>query len=567
MKNLKISKERWLLTICVLFFTLMFTKMTFADGEGNAEHYGLLTLVTPIIAIVLSFITKQVIISLTVAVFVGSVILCNGNIISGFMTACDTYIVGTVNDEWNATLLIFILCVGGMIAVMGRLGGLQALALSMSKKSKTTKNTLVITWVLGMLIFFEDMATSLIVGPTMRPITDEQKISREKLSYVVDSTAGPVTDMAFISSWIAYEVGMMSIAFEVVGYKDSNPYSVFVQTIPYRFYNILAIAMVGIIIFMERDYGPMYKAEKRARLEGKVVADGSHPMMSKELDAMNVKEGTPLRIINAIAPIVCFVVVTIIAMFYTGGGFKTGFSFTSIRDAFGNCNSAASILYAVITSSLLVILMAVGQKIMTLKEAVDCWLEGCKGLLLTVTILVLAWSAGGIMRALGTGNFIAEIVGVSIPGIILPAILFFVSCVVAFSTGTSYGTTAIMIPIAFPMAWGVTGGEMNSITIATIAAVTSGAIFGDHCSPISDTTIMSAMGSGADLVDHAKTQLPYAATVAVVATIVGFIPATLGLSPIISILLGLIVLIAFVRIVGKSTNEKDLRKLVEKDLN
>lgn len=559
MDTSKKIRIRWLISLTFIAIVILFTKIAFAGDEGDIVNYGFLSLATPLLAIVLAFLTKQVIVSLATAIYVGAVIANDGNLMLGFLRSCDTYVVGTVVDSWNATLMVFILCVGGMIALMGRMGGLQALALSMSKKSHNPKNTMIITWILGIIIFFEDMATSLIVGPTMRPLTDKQNISREKLSYIVDSTAGPITDMAFISSWIAYEVGMIAIATEAVGYTDSNPYTIFVQTIPYRFYNILAVILVGIIIFMQRDYGPMYNAEKRARLEGKVVADGSHPMMSKEIDSMNVQEGIPLRVANAIVPIGAFVFITILAMYYTGGGFSKPFSVDTIQTAFGDCDSASSILYAVVISTVILIIMAKAQKIMTLREAIDVWLDGCKGLLLTVTILTLAWSAGSVMGDLGTGNFIAELVGDAIPAAVLPVIIFAVTCVVAFSTGTSYGTTAIMIPIAFPMAWGVTGGEMNYLTIATIAAVTSGAIFGDHCSPISDTTIMSSMGSGADLIDHAKTQLPYAITAALVSGVIGFIPAALGVSPLISILLGIAALVIIVRLLGKSTKIEDLK--------
>ena len=198
MKISQVSGKRWLVAGIFVLAMFIFTQLAFAEGEEETVNYGFLTLVTPIIAIVLSFITKQVIVSLAIAVFAGATILNSGNIVQGFMSSCGTYVVGTVTDSWNATLLIFILCVGGMIALMGRMGGLQAMALAMSKRSKTTRNTLAITWILGIIIFFEDMANSLIVGPTMRPIADEQNVSREKLSYVVASTAGPVTDMSFI---------------------------------------------------------------------------------------------------------------------------------------------------------------------------------------------------------------------------------------------------------------------------------------------------------------------------------------------------------------------------------
>lgn len=561
MKNKLCSSKTMVIFIVFMAAALLTTGFVFAEGEGEelAAHYGVLSLVTPFFAIVLSFITKQVVLSLAAAVFAGAIILNGGNVIHGFLRTCDTYIIGTVTDSWNATLLVFILAVGGLIAIMSKMGGMQAMAIAMSKKAKNAKNSLLITWIMGLIIFFEDYANSLVVGPTMRPATDRERVSREKLSYVIDSTAGPVTDIAPISSWTAYEIGMIAIAFSSVGF-EGNAYGTFIQTIPYRFYNIFAIFMVLIIILMQKDYGPMYRAEKRARLTGKLYEDNAKLMMSKELDAMNVKEGAPLRMCNAIVPIVVFTVVTIIGLWYTGGGAEMPFNFAGIRDSLGNSDAASSILYAVLFTSVLSIIMAMVQKIMTLKECIDIWLNGCKELLITDTILVLAWSSGSVMDDLGTGNYISHLVGDSVPGVLIPIVLFLVSCVVAFSTGTSYGTSAIMIPIAFPMVWGVCGGQMDTLCIVTIAAVTSGAIFGDHCSPISDTTIMSSMGSASDLMDHARTQIPYAVTVAVVASIIGFIPAALGVTPLILIPAGIAALAVFVHFVGKSTKLEDLEK-------
>ncbi len=556
MKLKDVSTRRWILAGIFIIFILLITQFAFAEeGETETKYYGVLSLLTPFIAIVLSFITKQVVLSLATAVFVGATIINSGNLFTGFLRMCDTYFVGTVADSWNASLMLFILAVGGMIAVMSRMGGMQAMAVAMAKKAQGSKNVLVMTWVLGIIIFFEDIANSIIVGPTMRPVSDEAKISREKLSYVIDSTAGPVTDMAPISSWVAHEIGMIALAFTSIGMEAANVYGIFLQTIPYRFYNIFAIAMVIIVVLMQRDYGPMYKAEKRTRLTGKLYADGAKPMMSKELDAMNVAEGAPLRIRNAAIPILVFILVTIAALWYTGGGMDAGFTLEGIAMAFGNTDAASSILYSVIFTSVLCIVMAVAQKIMTLKEAIDVWLSGCRELLFTVTILLLAWSTGGVMSDLGTGAYISGLVGGSIPGILLPMILFGISCLMAFSTGTSYGTSGIMIPIAM----GIAGGEVGDLAIVTIAAVTCGAIFGDHCSPISDTTIMSSMGSASDLMDHVKTQIPYAITVAVVAAI-GFILAAAGVSPLIIVPLGIVILIGIVRLVGKSTKLEDLQK-------
>ena len=560
MKGKSISNRRWFLAAAVLISVLAFTQFAFGEGEEEVQQYfGILSLVTPFIAIVLSFITKQVVLSLAAAVFVGATIINGGNIFTGFLRTCDTYFVGTVADSWNASLMMFILAVGGMIAVMSRMGGMQAMALAMAKKAQGTKNVLVMTWVLGLIIFFEDIANSLIVGPTMRPVADKENISREKLSYVIDSTAGPVTDMAPISSWVAHEIGMITLAFTSIGMEATNVYGIFLQTIPYRFYNILAIAMVIIIVLMQRDYGPMYKAEKRARLTGKLYADTAKPMMSKELDAMNVAEGAPLRIYNAVVPILVFIAVTVAALWYTGGGMEADFTVEGIATAFGNTDAASSILYSVIFTSILCIVMAVVQKIMTLREAIEVWLSGCKELLFTITILMLAWSTGSVMSELGTGVYISGLLGNAIPALLFPAILFVIACVMAFSTGTSYGTSGIMIPIAFPIAVSLAGGEVGTLAVVTIAAVTCGAIFGDHCSPISDTTIMSSMGSAADLLDHVKTQIPYAITVAAVA-VVGFIMAAAGISPLIILPLGVVILAVIVRFVGKSTKLEDLQK-------
>ncbi|MGN0658424.1 MAG: Na+/H+ antiporter NhaC family protein [Emergencia sp.] len=559
MKSRTISNRRWILAAAVMLGTLVMTQFAFGeDGADPAATFGVLSLVTPFIAIVLSFITKQVVLSLAAAIFVGATIVNGGNVFHGFLRMCDTYLVGTVADSWDASLMLFILAVGGMIAVMSRMGGMQAMALAMAKKAQGSKNVLVMTWLLGLIIFFEDIANSLIVGPTMRPVADEARISREKLSYVIDSTAGPVTDMAPISSWVAHEIGMISLALTTVGMGAANVYGMFLQTIPYRFYNIFAVAMVIIVVLMQRDYGPMYKAEKRARLTGKLYEDEAKPMMSKELDAMNVAEGAPLRIRNAAVPIIVFIVVTVAALWYTGGGMEESFTLEGLATAFGNTDAASSILYSVILTSVLCIIMAVAQKIMTLKEAIEVWLNGCKELLFTVTILLLAWSTGGVMSDLGTGAYISGLVSGSVPGIILPMIMFVISCLMAFSTGTSYGTSAIMIPIAFPLAMGVNGGVVDSLAIMTIAAVTCGAIFGDHCSPISDTTIMSSMGSAADLMDHVKTQIPYAVTVACVSA-VAFILAAAGLSPLIILPVGIVALALIVRFVGKSIRLEDLQ--------
>jgi len=250
MKGKSISNRRWFLAAAFLIGMLVLTQFAFGEDGEETQYFGALSLITPFIAIVLSFITKQVVLSLAAAVFACATIINGGNIFEGFLRTCDTYFVGTVAYSLNASLMLFILAVGGMIAVMSRMGGMQAMAVAMAKKAQGTKNVLIMTWILGLIIFFEDIANSLIVGPTMRPVADEAKVSREKLSYVIDSTAGPVTDMAPISSWVAHEIGMITLAFTSISMEAANVYGIFLQTIPYRFYNIFAIAMVIIVVLM-----------------------------------------------------------------------------------------------------------------------------------------------------------------------------------------------------------------------------------------------------------------------------------------------------------------------------
>ena len=552
------KKTSFVILMFLLMAVILITPV-FADGESEV-NYGLLTLAPAILIIILAFATKNVVMSLFIGVFTGSIIINNGNLFHAFLRVCDTYILGEATDSWNAALIIFIFGIGGLVSLMMKMGGIQAIAEALSKKAKGAKSTLFVTWLLCLMIFFEDIASNLIVGPTMRPLAEKTKVSTEKLSFVLDSTAAPVSDIALISSWIAYEISMIKISFETLG-LEVNAYDLFLKSVPYRFYNILAIVFVLILIFMHRDYGPMYEAEIRAKKTGKMVADGARPMMSKDNELIAPKEGIMLSPYNAIVPILILIISVMSGLWYNGGGLNESFTIEGIRNAFGNADSSVVILWSVLFTTIVTAIIAISQKIVTFNEAIDIWLSGAKGMFLTNTILILAWSSGAIMGDLGTGKYIVGFVGNSIPPMLLPLILFLFACFVAFSTGTSFGTTGIMMPIAIPLVMAYTNMEVNFLTIAVIGAVTSGAIFGDHCSPISDTTIMASMGAGADHIDHVKTQLPYALTVAAVAGLVGYTSAGLGAHPAISYVIGVAVLIAIVRFIGKPTDEYEVNKL------
>lgn len=554
--------RKTLVAMLILLILLVFATPVFAEGEKETISFGFCSLLPPLIAIVLAFISKQVILSLLVGIFVGATML-NGNIFYGFLRTLDEFIVGSVADSWNAGILIFTLTIGGMVGVISKTGGTQAIAEALSKKAKTARSAQIVTWIMGILVFFDDYANTLIVGPTMRPLTDKMKISREKLSYIVDSTAAPVAGMAFISTWVGYELGLINDAFKSLG-MDVNAYGIFIRSIPYRFYDLFALIAVLLFAFMMRDFGPMYKAEKRARLTGKLIADGSTPMSSSEVDTNSLNsKGIELKVSNALLPILTLVIMGFLGLWYSGGGTEQPFTFEGIRIAFGDSDASVALIWASVISSAVAIIISISRKILTLGEAFEAWIDGAKSLMITAIILTLAWSLGAVTESVGTANYLVQVISETLPIALLPFLVFIISCIVAFSTGTSWGTMAIIMPLAIPLASAFTGGAIDRILLSTLGAVLTGSIFGDHCSPISDTTIMSSMAAAVDHIDHIKTQLPYAIVTAVVSVVLGYIPAGFGINPLFSIVLGIIALWAIIRFYGKSTAIEDLKKLEE----
>lgn len=539
--------------------------------NGIIEHYGIWSLIPPLVAILLAFKTKQVLPSLFAAVFVGATIIAGGNIFEGFSTTVTKYIAGSVASEWNAGIIVFDLGLGGMIGIVAASGGAKAIAEWLATKAKTARSGMVATWAMGLLIFFDDYSNTLLVGTTMRPLTDKLKISREKLAFLTDSTAAPVASMALISTWIAYEMGLLRDAFAAIN-VDANIYSVFIQSIPFRFYSLIMLGFVLMIALTGKDYGPMLKAERRARLEGKLVADGSTPLASKELTEMEIKEDIPLRAMNAIVPVLTVVFMVIIGLYISGrsailGGDDTELinrltnsplAFTTIRDVIGSANAAVAMMWASFLGSIVAFAMVLVQKILTFEEAMNAWIDGAKSLVIAIFVLVMAWSIGSMCKDLGTAKFLVSILEGKIGASIIPLAVFVLGCLIAFSTGTSWGTTAILMPIAVPLVYSLSGGDTGTILYATIGAVFTGAVFGDHCSPISDTTIMSSMSAASDHIDHVKTQIPYSLTVALIAVVVGYLPAAvIGLNPLISLIAGYGLAFLTIKLIGKDNEIAD----------
>ncbi|ETJ16565.1 Na+/H+ antiporter family protein [human gut metagenome] len=557
----------FLLTLLVL---MMPTIAAFASDDvagDNAAKFGLLTILPPLVAIALAFITKNVVISLFLGTLSGCFLLqiSGNNIIYAIVNSFLDFVQRALNslaDPWNAGIVLQVMVIGGVISLVSKMGGAKAIAEALAKRAKTPRSAQLITWLLGILVFFDDYANSLIVGPIMKPVADKMKISREKLSFIIDATAAPIAGIMIISTWIGLEVGLIKDGFESIG-QSADAFGVFLNTIPYRFYNILILVFVVATSYFLRDFGPMRKAEIKAR-KGKISETNKEIALDKAAeDEMAPKEGVKLSIWNAIIPIGALMISALISFYYSGytsimGGedaalqaimTNSPMSFTAIREAFSASDASVALFQSALFASIVAIAMGVGKKIFTFSEAVDVWVDGMKGLIITGVILILAWSLSSVIKELGTAAFLVQMLSNSVPKFLLPSIIFILGAVISFATGTAYGTMGILMPLAIPLSYSISP-DFGYVVIST-SAVLTGAIFGDHCSPISDTTIMSSMGAGCHHIDHVKTQMPYALTVAAITVICGYIPAGLGISVWIVLPIAAIVTCGVVYFVGK----------------
>lgn len=514
-----------LLTLLIFMFFIL-SGIALAAEEEAAKNYGFLSLLPPLVAIALCFITKRVLASLFIGVWVGATILVGWNPIGG-VTKTLSYIVENAADSWNATILLFDFVVGGLIGLIYLSGGAQAFVKSVTKKVKTARDGQVAAWLFGLVIFFDDYSNTAVVGNAFRAVSDKLRISREKFSYIVDSTAAPVASIALISTWIGYEVGLIGDAIEGTSVAMA-PYTIVLYSIPYRFYSIFAIILVLAIALSGRDYGPMLKAEYRARTTGKVFADGATPLSGGS--ELKVLEGIPQRTVNMVVPIVVLVVVSIFGMWWTGGG-TSAESFTA---AISDADAMTALLWGAMFAVIIAIIMYKVQGIGTLADMMDAFIDGAKMMLLANLILLSAWSIGSVAGEMGTAPYVVEAVRGIISPLLLPMIIFLICNVISFATGTSWGTMAITMPIAVPLAL-----SLGVPLPLAISAVLTGSVMGDHCSPISDTTIMSSMFSGSDHMDHVKTQIPYAFTASGVAML-AYLAAGTGMSVALILPLGIV---------------------------
>ena len=448
-----------------------------------------------------------------------------------------------------------------MVGITSRMGGMQGIVDKVSRIATTPRRGQFAAWLMGVIIFFDDYTNTLIVGNSIRPLTDKLKISREKLSYIVDSTAAPVTALAVITSWIGFEISLLDQAFKAIG-VDRNPLTTFVASIPYSFYPILAVSFVLLIIISGKDYSSMLKAEIRARRTGKVISENAVPLSSIDSEATTIVNGITPRWHNGVVPIATVIVIAFIGLLYTGRQALLEMGITNIHliDSLKESDSFTALLWASSSGCIVAGILALGQRLLPTHEIVNAWISGLKSMFNAIIILILAWIIGKVCIELHTAEFLVQNLSSTVPVRFLPLIVFIISMGISFATGTSWGTLSILIPIVIPLVVsssklsGISPVAGNKILLASIAAILSGAVFGDHCSPISDTTIMSSMASASDHIDHVRTQLPYALTVGIVSILSGYLLTAFNINPAIAIIISLIALTAILHIAGKNAD-------------
>ena len=525
-----------------------------------------LSILPPLVAISLALLTKEVLLSLFLGVFSGALFLYNWQPLTALARTIDHYIAPSVANPDQAAILVFTTLLGGMVGLISKSGGLLGIVDRIRPFATNPRRGQFATWVLGVIIFFDDYANVLIVGSTMRPITDRLKISREKLAYIVDSTAAPVASVFPISSWIGFEVGLIAAAFVAVDIPF-NAYTTFVASIPYRFYPIFALILGFTIAVTGRDFGPMLKAERRARKTGKLLADDAVPLAKFDTEILEPPRQAPRRAINALIPILAVIVITIAGMYATGsaGLNRAEFQGTGawLREVFGNSDSIAALCWASLGGVISAFGLALLQRIFTVREGIGAMVEGFKSVFMALIVLILAWSIGAVCDELHTADFLVGLAQGVISPQWFPVLIFLLSAAVSFATGTAWGTLGILMPLVVPIANGLSissglalGSEgYAAVLVGTISSVLAGSVWGDHCSPISDTTILSSTAAGSDHIAHVRTQLPYALSMGFLGMLIGDIPTAYGMSPWISLVIGAVVIVGGVLWLGRKVTD------------
>ena len=534
------------------------------------------SLLPPLVAILLAILLRKPVIALFAGVAVGAALVrsiggapLTESAGGGILDVFGVYLLQELLDRDRQMIVAFVLFMLAMVGVITRAGGIRGVMDRISRLAASAKSSQVATWLMGLVVFFDDYANTILVGSTMRPLTDRFKVAREKLAYVVDSTAAPVAGISILSTWIAFEVSTFSAQLPDAGLAPDQGYEIFLRTLPFRFYCIFTIFFVGLVTLTGRDFGPMLAAERRAR-GGKLLRDGAQPMVGEAATRLKAAPHVRPRAVVALLPILTFVAVTLWVIFRDGGGltvFQEGEGFADFGELLSiegltqvlyDGSGFAPMMWGSLAGLVLAALLALAAGLRW--DIASAAFASVRSMAVGLAILYLAWSIGRLCLDLDTAEYLSALVGDAINPILLPVALFLLAGFVAFATGSSWGTMTILLPLVVGLAYtmGNTlegfGGE--AMLVVSIGAVLEGAIFGDHCSPISDTTVMSSIASASDHIDHVRTQMPYAVTTMAVAMVAGYVPAVLfGLSPWVSLLAGCALLVLLLLWKGRRAEE------------
>lgn len=515
-----------------------------------------MSILPPLVAIVMALLIKEVISSLFVGILTGTFLMAlyggqspASAFGGGILRVVDTYVVGSLNDFDHVQIIVFTLVIGGMVRIVTANGGMQGMVNWLSRRARGPRSGQLMTFLMDLCIFFDDYSNTLVVGNTMRPIADRLKVSREKLAYIVDSTSAPVVAVAFVTTWIGAELSYIQDGIRAIG-LETSAYSVFFHSLAYSFYPFLTLGFVLMIIFSGRDFGPMLKAERKARLAS-----------SMETEIPN-RVAKPAHIIDALIPLAVLILGTISGLIATGYDAavwqaETGF-FSKLSTTIGAANSYQALLWASLLSLIAAIVMTLLRGSLTFAKTMEEMVEGFKAMFNAVLILTMAWSIALVTKDMHTAEFVSQLLlKWSLSPALVPALTFLLAALIGFSTGTSWGTMAILYPLILPSSWllcqeqGLSVDATMPLFYNVVASVLAGAVMGDHCSPISDTTIMSSLASSCNHLQHVSTQMPYALTVGATALLIGVLPTALGLPSWVAFLAGFALLWLIVRLVGK----------------
>ena len=499
---MKRGNKRIIAVLTLMFVVLIGTTVFGADEEAKyvPQLFGTFwALVPPLVAIALALITKEVYSSLFIGIVIGGIFYSGGSFEGTIEHVLEDGIIGSLSDAYNVGILVFLVVLGTIVALMNTAGGSAAFGDWASKHIKTRVGAQLATIALGCLIFVDDYFNCLTVGSVMRPVTDSHNVSRAKLAYLIDATAAPICIIAPISSWAAAVTGFV---------KGEDGFSIFIRAIPYNYYAILTVIMMVTLVLAKEDYGPMKAHEKNA-IEGDLFTTGDRPFENTSENAIYNKG----KVIDLVFPILSLIVCCVIGMIYSGGFF----SGTGFVEAFSESDASVGLMLGSFFAMVITIVFYVVRKVLRFSDSMACIPEGFKAMVPAILILTFAWTLKAMTDSLGAAPFVASVMNSAAGGLmnLLPAIIFLVGCFLAFATGTSWGTFGILIPIVVA----VFQGTNETMMIISISACMAGAVCGDHCSPISDTTIMASAGAQCNHVNHVSTQLPYAMTVAAVSCI------------------------------------------------